>query len=604
MRTGAREHRLKIRERIRRRLPLISSEVLLLLLMGLAVFRALLLDFRLRPLAECRGCTAWLTVQHDAAVLGALLLAFAAAQFPRPAVLRVALRILICLVIAFYGLDLLILILYNMRLVAEDFFKYGGEIGGALTIARQMIGTFSGIVILLMLIAFVGLMAVFVRASARLGRKATRAVAIGGLALLAIGHLTAGRFSPHSWAYRNVFGVNLDRALLAAYSDALADSLRAVHTDLRRGTVCSDRPVARQPVLLVVLEGFSQYHSRFFSGLGDATPNLDRIAANHTAFTRFWANGFSTENGLISLIGGQVPVPGPDQVVFGGGFAFDGFNDLPGSLPRLFASHGYRTAFLTTGDLAFSGKGTWLELLGFHEVIGHDDPFFDGWPRLHFGAAPDSALYLRALAWLEERPRGRPWFLVVESVSSHHPFIEPTTKQKSETAAFAYADRQLGWFYDALVRRGVLDSTLLVVASDHRTMTAGRPQELERFGEEARALVPFIIADPADTNPRRVEDRYQQVDLATSIEAMLTGRSCPTTVRGDLLSRPPTPPACVLHARGDDRGRIDVVCGGDRAAIRLRGDRTRVEIGAVPPGLVDQINYERLERRAVRRRSR
>ncbi len=84
-----------------------------------------------------------------------------------------------------------------------------------------------------------------------------------------------------------------------------------------------------------------------------------------------------------------------------------------------------------------------------------------------------------------------------------------------------------------------------------------------------------MIADPARPGPRLVEDRYQQVDLATSIEAMLTGRSCPTMVRGDLLSDPPTPPQCVLHTRGEDRGRVDVVCGDDQAAIRLRGDRTR-----------------------------
>ncbi len=161
-------------------------------------------------------------------------------------------------------------------------------------------------------------------------------------------------------------------------------------------------------MVMVVLEGFSMYHSRFFSGLADFTPNLDRIAANHTAFTRFWANGFTTENGLIALLGGQVPTPGPDQIVFGGGFAFDGFSDLPHSLPRQFGSHGYQSAFLTAGDLSFSGKGAWLDELGFDELIGHDDPFFDGWPRLHFNAAPDSALYLRALHWLDEQPRTSP----------------------------------------------------------------------------------------------------------------------------------------------------------------------------------------------------
>lgn len=587
---------------IRRSLPLLSGEALLLLLSILVVFRAALLDYRMRPLAACGGCTALLTVQHDAGVLGALLLFFALAQRPRPAPLRVGLRLFICAVVILYGLDVLVVFLYNMRLVVDDFFKYGREVGGILTIARQMIETPAGIGTLVVILMLAGLMSVFVRASAGLGRRATVAVATAGLILLGIGLLPTRRFFPHAWAYRNVFGVNLERGILSSYSEAFADTLRAGHRDLRVGEACSVRPPARPNVILVVVEGVSMYHSRFFSGLGDATPNLDRIAARHRAFTRFWANGFTTENGLISLLGGEVPTPGPEQIEFGGGFAFDGFFDLPRSLPRLFDAHGYRTAFLTTGDLSFSGKGAWLTALGFHEVRGHEDPFYDGWPRLHFRAAPDSALYLRALHWLDEQPADRPYFLVVETVSSHHPFIEPESHAKSEQAVFRYADRQLGRFYDALGTRGMPDSVLLVVTSDHRTMTPVRPEELERFGEEARALVPLVIADPAHPGARRVESRFQQVDLATTFAAMLTGSSCPTTVRGDLLSNPPTPPRCVLHTRADDRGRVDVVCGEERAAIRLQGDRTKIESGHLtdPRSLVDQVNYERLERGAVR----
>lgn len=593
---------MSIREYLRRRLPLLSGEALLLLLVLLAAFRAILLDQRMRPLAACSGCTAMLTVQHDGAVLGALLIAFALAQAPRAAPLRVGLRFFICLVIAVYGLDVLIVFLYNMRLVVEDFFKYGREAGGVYTIARHMLETPAGIATLVVIVVLAALMSIFVSASARLGSKTTRIVAAAGLVLLVIGLLPSRRFFAHQWAYRNVFGVNFDRAVLSSYSDAFAGALQSDHRDLRMGDACTARVPARPDVLLVVLEGFSMYHSRFFSGMGDATPNLDRIAGRHTAFTRFWANGFTTENGLIALVGGQVPTPGPGQVVFGGGFAFDGFFDLPRSLPRLFEAQGYRNAFLTTGDLAFSGKGTWLRALGFEQVSGHDDPFYDGWPRLHFRAAPDSALYLRALRWLDERTEDRPFFLVVETVSSHHPFIEPGTRRKSEQAVFEYADRQLGGFYDALVARGMLDSLLLIVASDHRTMTPVRPEELERFGDEARVLVPFVIADPAHPGPRRIETRFQQVDLATSIEAMLSGRSCPTAVRGDLLAVPPVPPLCVLHTRGEDRGRVDVACGDDVAAIRLQGDRTRVESGNVPEParIVDQVNYERLERRAVR----
>ncbi|MGD2122535.1 MAG: LTA synthase family protein, partial [Gemmatimonadota bacterium] len=511
-----------VRSRILDPPPLLSYGGILLAFLAMAVLRALLLDSRMRALAACRGCMALLTLQHDAGVLGVVLLAFGVAHLAKARVLRRGLKAFICIVIVLYGLDLLTVFLYDMRLIVEDFLKYGREVGGVLTIARHMLETPQGIGMLLGMLLLVAVMAAFLRSDVRLNRKALVTLLFSGFALLAIGLIPTRRVFAHSWAYRNVFGVNLDREILSSYSGEFTETLLAEHRDLRIGEACSPRPSARPDIVMVVLEGFSMYHSRFFSGLADNTPNLDRIASNHTAFTRFWANGFTTENGLLALLGGQVPLPRPDLLAFGGGFAFEGSFDLPGSLPRRLEAHGYHTAFLTTGDLAFSGKGAWLEALGFDELWGHDDPFYAGWPRLHFSAAPDSALYARALRWLEDPPSGRPFFLVLETVSSHHPFIEPETRTKSEEAVFRYADRQLGFFYDALVARGWLDSTLFVVASDHRTMTPVRPHELELFGEEARALVPFIIADPAHPGARRIEERYQQVDLATSIGAMLT----------------------------------------------------------------------------------
>ncbi len=581
-------------------MPFVSNEALLILLALMAIFRAVLLDRRLQPLSACTGCVALITFKHDAAVLGTVLLASALTHWVRASWVRALLRAFLCLVVVAYGLDLLIILLYNMRLVVADFFKYGREVGGIISITGQMIRTPAGIATLLVGLVLAGLMAVFVRAGPRLGRTGTRRALAAGLALFLVGLLPSPGAVAQSWAWLNLFEVNLDRGPASAYSDAFAASLRAGHNDLRAGGTCTARPARRPDVLMVVVEGLSNYQSRYFSGLSDGTPNLDRIARRHTAFTRFHANGYTTEGGLIALLGGQVPLPSTGPVFFGGGFVYDGFFDLPGSLPRRFDDHGYHTAFLTTGDLAFGGKGAWLGTLGFDEVGGHDDPFYDGWPRMHFHAAPDSALYLRALRWLDERPGDIPFFLVVETVSSHHPFIEPTTHRKSEPAAFAYADRQLGHFYDALDRRGRLDSLMLVIVSDHRTMTPLRQDEMGSFGEEAHALVPLVIADPERRDPRRVETRFQQVDLATSFDAMLTGRSCPTAIRGDLLADPPVPPRCTLHVRADDRGRVDVACGDDRATVRLNGDGTKLESGTVPdaPSLVRQIDLERIERRS------
>jgi ADP-ribosylglycohydrolase len=100
----------------------VSNEALLILLALLAVFRAVLLDRRLQPLAACNGCVALLTFKHDAAVLGTVLLASALTHWVRASWVRALLRAFLCLVVAAYGLDVLIIVLYNKRRVVADFF--------------------------------------------------------------------------------------------------------------------------------------------------------------------------------------------------------------------------------------------------------------------------------------------------------------------------------------------------------------------------------------------------------------------------------------------------------------------------------------------------
>ena len=58
---------------------------------------------------------------------------------------------------------------------------------------------------------------------------------------------------------------------------------------------------------------------------------------------------------------------------------------------------------MTTGDLAFLDKTSWLRSLHFDHFEGAENAFYDGWKRRHFNAAEDKALYLRFLQWMDER---------------------------------------------------------------------------------------------------------------------------------------------------------------------------------------------------------
>lgn len=165
----------------------------------------------------------------------------------------------------------------------------------------------------------------------------------------------------------------------------------------------------------------------------DATPNLDRLAQRGTVWTRFFSNGFTTDHGLIALLGGAVPLPPVNRYHSLEGYT--GFAALPDSLPQRLAADGYETRFFTTGDLGFMNKGPWLKRLGFHSVEGDDHPFYQGVQRFAFNAAHDGWLYDRFLNWLDhEAPGERPYLAVLETVTTHPPFVDPATGRQDERA--------------------------------------------------------------------------------------------------------------------------------------------------------------------------
>ncbi len=132
---------VSFRGRLRQALPFLPNGGLLLFLVLMALFRAVLLDVRLRPWPHAGG--AWrcspssTTPPWWASCSGP-------SSWRRSADLEPSGRHSVSSSVSwsfFYGMDLLVIVLFNMRLVVEDFFKYGREVGGVITIARHMVET-------------------------------------------------------------------------------------------------------------------------------------------------------------------------------------------------------------------------------------------------------------------------------------------------------------------------------------------------------------------------------------------------------------------------------------------------------------------------------
>jgi sulfatase-like protein len=386
------------------------------------------------------------------------------------------------------------------------------------------------------------------------------------------------------------------------YSDAFRTQILA---DPPPAVVCAPGRGRRLNVILLIVESLSAYHSRFFSGVENWTPNLDEIASRETALTNFHANGWTTTGGLVSLLTGTLPLV-PELRISRtkaftpiGGTSLTDYLDSPRPLPRVLSEQGYATEFVAPGDLAFAGQDKWLPAIGFQKIISGDDPRFAAQKvRGPFNSVPDRLLLEVAFKEAVQMPRDRPYLMVVQTFWSHRPFMNPNDEGKlnGEEPVFRDTDAQIGTFYKRLMDVGFFQNGILFITGDHRAMEPFQKIEFDRFGDSAAARVPGVIVTHAINLPRVLAQDFQQRDFPASIEALVGDRYCLEPLQGSFLSDPPRPPSCILQARGDDRDLIYVKCGKAEGTVRATGDATKFVSGAVPDeeSIIQTINRTRV----------
>src|SRR5262249_50071154 len=127
--------------------------------------------------------------------------------------------------------------------------------------------------------------------------------------------------------------------------------------------------------------------------------------------------------------------------------------------------------------------------------------------------------------------------------------------------------------------RGFLDDGILMISGDHRSMTPLLGDEYRTFGERAYARVPLLVAGAVDL-PAVVDAPFQQADLPASLARLYGVEYCRSAFTGTFLGGA-EPARYVVHARGDDRDRVDVYSGDSVSAYRLDGDASQW-LGAPP----------------------
>lgn len=548
-----------------------------------AIMRILALEL------DCGSCMVLPHAQADMPYLAVFAAVLAAGLVLRGRLVRLACRLLALVMALLYLLDIFVYRSFHTRLDLRDVMVYGDQ---ARLAWRQFVESWSAPAFYaLMATAVVTVLACF-WLPARRRRGPTKLVWVPlGIAAVALGiSLATSPAYPGWWIVRNVVAHNLQTGVAVPYDPGHQARLLEQWRD--RPASCLAGRGARPNIIVLIAEGWSPYHSRLFTGFNDWTPRLDQWAEQGRYFTALHAGGSNTNAGLISILLGHEfysPVKGPLKLR-----AFDGVWGLETSLAKRLVEQGYHTRFMTNGNLAFSGKGGWLADIGFQDIHGHDAPEYEGRRRLHFDSVADEHLYRKALASLPDEGAD-PWLLVLENVSSHHPYMHPHSLERNERKAFDYMDQSMHVFIQALAERGFFEDNLLVVLSDHRAMTRVSPEEKQRFGLAAGSRIPgFVLSGLVEAG--RVDTPLHQADLLPSLLAMVSGGACARRPVADMLHDVTPPPRCLMHAPNSDWNSVQAYCPDGQRVVRLKGSDSLIASGAGDPaGLLDDVAVRRMD---------
>lgn len=539
--------------------------------MALIAVRVVLVERSIGTYIACPGCFHTAVIGADGPMISALASLLLLASSLRPDGLSRLLHLLAGVLLLIYAADLVVFGLFTSRLLMQDVALFLGE-GSA--VWDQFIsgvgGWAAGLAILTGVVALFVLLAWMRPLRSRAFRLALSALLALGLIVSA---LMQGADYVNDWAVENVFAANMSTPSRNHFSAEKAAEVLARAQEQIEWRQQGTPPANGRNVILILVESWSGWHSRLFGGFEDWTPHLDEGARRGLRFENFHCIGFSTDKGLVGILAGQ-HLWSP----FLHWFETPPFHSMWGverTLPAVFNAHSYHTAFLTSGPLSLYRKGEWLADLGFAEVEGNEHPFYQGWPRFSFGSAPDRALYQRALQWMAGQEDGSPWLLVLETVSTHQPYKDPDSGERSLELAMKYADREFGAFLDRLEGSGFFDDGMLAVVSDHRSMTPMWAEEFERWGPAAYSRVPaFVIGDGFE--PGASDGAvYSQGDLTTSFEWWLSGRTLLRPSDAVMFDPRFERPKCAFYERSDRRGMVMAICEEGHGEILLDGDHTR-----------------------------
>ncbi len=277
-------------------------------------------------------------------------------------------------------------------------------------------------------------------------------------------------------------------------------------------------------VLFIIVEGLSAAYfreaatSKYFDSSRHFRETEEVLGTHpHVFYQNFMAHNRQTVRGQYAVICGRFPNVFVRDLEFNKVIKDTGGEEV--CLPEILRRQGYSTAFVQASTVSFLNTDQFLEKAGFEVIKGNES--FSTRRAFGFWGVDDATLYSKALDTISAMDGTRkPWFVVAETIGTHHPYPIPEefkkkTKLTDAAAAFAFADQELANFLRELERRKIFDSTIVFIMSDEsQGNTTFKDKDI--MNTASQSWIPMIVIAPEKIS-HKVQDIYTHRDLAVSV---------------------------------------------------------------------------------------
>lgn len=265
-------------------------------------------------------------------------------------------------------------------------------------------------------------------------------------------------------------------------------------------------------ILIVIMESFASDIMPSMGSYKDVAVCLDSIAQQSILFTRFYANSFRTDRGMVSILSGY-----PAQTTTSIMRYPRKTSQLPSIARNLVKYKNYKTTYYYGGDADFCNMRSYLVSQGYQHIIS--DANFPIEDKLSKWGVPDHILAARMMKDIKaQQNEKRPMLRILQTSSSHEPFEVPYHRLKDKRLnAFAYTDSVMGAIVREYRKLPRWKNTLIVFVPDH----VGGYKENLNDHDRSRYQIPLILAGGAISRPMKVGIIGSQQDIAATLLGQL-----------------------------------------------------------------------------------